>query len=162
MAENRVIGRDGQLPWHLPADLAHVKRLTMGKPLIMGRGVLASLNHKPLPGRHNIVLSRDPAFHAPGFTVVHSADEALAAAGDADEVIIFGGAQVYELFLPRTDRIYLTVVHADLAGDTWFLELNPDEWRETARTEHPADERNTHGMSFLTLDRRATVAQQQQ
>ncbi len=151
MAENRVIGRDGDLPWRLPADLAHFKRLTVGKHVVMGRKVYASIG-KPLPDRINVVLTRNPEFQAPGCVVVHSPEEALAAAGDASEIMIIGGEDIYRLYLPQADRVELTVVHADIGGDTFFPEL-PGEWTETARRERAADERNPHALSFLTLDR---------
>ncbi|PNY79851.1 dihydrofolate reductase [Deinococcus koreensis] len=150
MAENRVIGKDGDLPWRLPADLFHFKRLTLGKPVVMGRKVYDSLQ-RPLPERHNIVLSRNPGYHAPGCTVVTSPDAALDAAGDVPEVMIIGGEEIYRLYLPQTDRVELTLVHAQIVGDTWFPEL-PGEWREVARRERPADERNRYDLSFLTLE----------
>jgi len=157
MAENRVIGRDNQLPWHLPADLAHFKRLTLGKPVIMGRLVYESIG-RPLPGRHNIVLSRNPAFVAEGCTVVHDPDAALAAAGNVDEVAVIGGEQIYRLFLPLADVIHLTVVHAEVPGDTYFPSLPDLEWTEHDRTTRAADERNAYPLSFVTLVRRGPHA----
>jgi dihydrofolate reductase len=153
MAENRVIGRDGDLPWRLPADLAHFKRLTVGKPVVMGRKVHDSIG-KPLPERQNIVLTRNPDFQAPGCAVVHSAQEALEAAEGAPEIMVIGGEEIYRLYLPQVVRVELTVVHAAIPGDTFFPEL-PGEWNETARRERAADGRNPYPLTFLTLERTA-------
>jgi dihydrofolate reductase len=149
---NGLIGRDNDLPWHLPADLQHFKRTTMGKPILMGRLTWESLG-RPLPGRHNIVLTRDPGYRADGATVVASIDAALAAAGDVDEAMVIGGAAFYRAMLPRAERLYLTRIDAAFEGDAWFPEIDPDAWRETAREQHPADERNPHPYAFVTLDR---------
>lgn len=151
MAEGRVIGRDGGLPWHLPADLAHFKRLTLGHTVLMGRKVYDSIG-KPLPERRNLVISRNPSFQAPGCTVVHSPEEALEAAGAVPELMVIGGEQVYRLFLELVTRVELTLVHANVPGDTFFPEL-PSSWREVARRERPADEKNPHDLTFLTLER---------
>lgn len=151
MAENRVIGRGGDLPWRLPADLAHFKRLTLGRPVIMGRKVFDSIG-RPLPERLNIVLTRNQEFQAPGCTVVHDPQAALDAAGDAPEVMIIGGEEIYRLYLDQVTRVELTLVHARIEGDTWFPEL-PGEWTETARRERAADGRNGYDLSFLTLRR---------
>ncbi|WP_435104215.1 dihydrofolate reductase [Arhodomonas sp. AD133] len=151
MTENRVIGRDGRLPWRLPADMRHFVATTRGKPVIMGRRNYADIG-RPLPKRHNIVLTRNMDFQAPGCTVVHDLEAALAAAGDAPEVMVIGGEQIYRLFLPRAHRIELTVIATRLDGDTFFPELG-DEWRETARDHHPADEQNAWPMTFLRLER---------
>ena len=146
-----AIGRDGDLPWHLPADLRHFKQLTVGKPVVMGRRTFASLP-APLPRRLNVVLTRDPAFRAPGASVASSAEEALALCGDAPEVMICGGAGVYAAFLPRADRVYLTRVRGHVGGDTFLPDLGAG-WVETARREHPADERHAYAMTFVTLER---------
>lgn len=135
-AANGTIGRDGALPWRLPADLKRFKALTMGKPMIMGRKTFDSFP-SPLPGRRHIVLTRDAAWSAPGAEVAHSVDEALAMAGEG-EVAVIGGAEIYALFRDRADRIELTEVHADYPGDTHMPAPGP-EWRETAREERPAD-----------------------
>jgi len=153
MAENRVIGRDNKLPWHLPADLARFKQLTLGKPVIMGRLVHESIG-RPLPGRHNIVLTRNPNYRAEGCTVVHDPAAALAAAGMVPEIVVIGGEQIYRLFMPLADRIELTLVHAEIPGDTRFPPLSPNQWLEIARSERPADERNPYPLSFITLERR--------
>lgn len=155
MAANRVIGRDGDLPWRLPADLAHFRRLTVGKPVVMGRKVYDSIG-KPLPERHNIVLTRNPAFLAPGCVVVHSPQAALEAAGDAPDIMVIGGEEIYRLYLSQVGRVELTVVHAEIAGDTFFPDL-PGTWTETARRERAADDRNPHDLSFLTLDRESAL-----
>ncbi len=147
-ADNGVIGRDNALPWRIPADLQHFKRLTMGKPVVMGRRTFESIG-RPLPGRENIVLTRDPDWRTEGVTVAAGLDIALA--NDLDEVSVIGGAQVYALALPLADRIHLTEVHATPEGDTVLPPFGP-EWRETARVDHPADG-DTPGYSFVTLER---------
>ena len=164
MAENRVIGRDGAMPWHLPADLARFRALTMGKPIIMGRLTHISLG-KVLDGRHNIVLSRQRGFRTPGFhvqelTMVHSLKEAFkkardVASNDVKEIAIVGGASVYEQVLPVADRIHLTVVHASIEGDVRFPVLDPRLWREIRRVERGADERNGYNLSFIELVRQS-------
>ncbi|MFZ5609685.1 MAG: dihydrofolate reductase [Pseudomonadota bacterium] len=150
-ADNGVIGRAGGLPWHLSADLKRVKALTMGKPIVMGSKTFRAIG-KALPGRHNIVISRDPAFAAPGATVVDGLASALAAAGCVPEIIIFGGAKIYALALPLAQRIYLTEVHARPEGDTLFPQLGK-AWREVAREDHPA-QGTAPAYSFVTLARR--------
>jgi dihydrofolate reductase len=147
-----VIGKDGHLPWRLPDDMRQVRKLTVGKPLIMGRRTFESIG-KPLPDRISIVLTRDPKFRCDGCLVARTPDEALALAGDAPEVIIFGGEGVFRDFLPRADRIYLTEVDAETAGDTYFPPLEQTEWRETDRQAHPADARHPFAFSWVTLER---------
>jgi dihydrofolate reductase len=151
VGRNNVIGKDGGLPWRLPDDMKHVRAITTGKPLIMGRRTYDSIG-RPLPDRTNIVLTRDPSFQRDGVLVARTAEEALALAGDAPEVIVFGGAQIFDLFLPLADRIYLTEVDADIAGDTFFS-FGRAGWRVVERTEHPADERHPHAFRFVTYDR---------
>jgi len=141
MSRNRVIGKDGQLPWHLPGDLAFFKKMTRGKPIIMGRKTCESLG-RPLPGRKNIVLTRDPGFVADGFVLVADPEAALAAATPAEEVMICGGSSIYALFLPRADRLILTLVDAEVEGDTFFPEFDQTDWREVERGEHGTDDRN--------------------
>ncbi|MCU0975603.1 MAG: dihydrofolate reductase [Steroidobacteraceae bacterium] len=153
MARNGVIGRDGDLPWRLPDDLRRFKAITMGKPILMGRRTFMSLG-RPLPGRENIVLTRDRAWTAEGVRVVHSLDEALAAAGEAADLMVIGGAEIYALAWPRIERLELTEVHADVEGDTRLDALDPGAWREVAREHHPADERHPLAFSFVTLERR--------
>ncbi|MCJ7557076.1 MAG: type 3 dihydrofolate reductase [Gammaproteobacteria bacterium] len=153
MSENGVIGRDNALPWHLPADLRQFKTLTLGKPIIMGRKTYESIG-RPLPGRQNIVLSRDTGFQAPGCDICTSLQQALVLAGNADEVMVIGGGALYEEVLVHADRIYLTEIHASIEGDTRFPEIDPARWREIARERHAADERNSLDYSFVTLARR--------
>lgn len=153
---NRVIGKDGALPWRLPDDMKHVREVTMGKPLIMGRRTYDSIG-RALPGRTNIVLTRDPAFRAAGVLVARTAEDALRLAGDVPEIIVFGGAGVFARFLPSADRIYLTEVDAAVeGGDTFFPELDRAEWREVERREHPRDERHPFAFRLITLDRART------
>ncbi len=148
-AANGVIGRDGALPWRLPADLRRFKAMTMGKPMIMGRKTFDSFP-SPLPGRRHIVLTRDTAWQAGGAEVAHSVEEALALAGGGD-VAVIGGAEIYRLFLPLARRIELTEIHADYPGDTAMPATGP-EWRETAREEHQADG-DYPAHAFVTLVR---------
>lgn len=155
VAERGVIGRDGGLPWRLPADLRFFKRVTMGHHVIMGRRTWESIG-RPLPGRTMVVLSRDPALVVPGASVVHELADALAlarAAGDT-EAFVIGGAEVYARALPLADRLYLTRVHADVEGDVCFPVYDPQEWVEVAREEHAADEHHAHAFALCTLDRR--------
>lgn len=147
-----VIGKGGRLPWRLPDDMRHVRELTVGKPLIMGRRTFDSIG-RPLPDRVNIVLTRDPAFRCDGCLVARTTDEALALAGDVPEVIVFGGAGVFKDFLPRADRIYMTEVDTEVVGDTYFPPLDPKEWREVDRQTHAADARHPFAFTFVTLER---------
>ena len=153
MSENRVIGRRNALPWRLPADLRHFRRITLGKPVLMGRKTFESIGHA-LEGRTNIVISRDPQFQASGCLLASSLDEALTRPGE-DEIMVIGGASIYAQALPQTERIYLTLVHASIEGDAFFPAIDEDEWLTVARTDHHADERNAYPYSFLTLERRA-------
>jgi dihydrofolate reductase len=148
---NKVIGKDGRLPWRLPDDMKHVRDLTIGKPLIMGRRTYESIG-RPLPKRTNIVLTRDGSFRPPGVLVARTPDEALALAGDAPEVIVFGGAEVFRHFLPMAERIYLTEVDADVGGDTYF-DFGDTDWRVVDSKAHPADERHAYPFKFTTLER---------
>lgn len=157
MAENRVIGREHGLPWRLPADMRHFVSLTRGKPIIMGRRCHETIG-RALPKRPNIVLSRNRGFQAPGCTVAHDLDSALAAGAGAPEIMVIGGEQVYQLFLARAGRIYLTLVHARIDGDTFFPSLDTAEWQEANRQPHPADADNPYAMTFLTLLKRDTDA----
>lgn len=153
MARNRVIGRDNQLPWRLSADLQHFKSLTMGKPIVMGRKTYDSIG-KPLPGRTNIVVTRDRDFAAEGCVVTHGIEAALQAAAGHDEVMVMGGANLYEQLLPRADRLYLTEVRADVEGDAWFPLFDPADWRERERQAHQADEKNEYDYDFVVLERK--------
>ncbi len=145
LGRNRVIGKDGTMPWHLPEDLKHFKALTMGHPMIMGRKTFDSIG-RPLPGRRSIVITRDRAWRVPGVEVAHSFDEALDLAGPADRVFVIGGGEVYAVSLPFADRHELTEVDAEPEGDTWFPEWDPAQWREVAR-----DQRD--GYAFVRLER---------
>lgn len=156
MAENHVIGHRGGLPWHLPADLRRFKRLTIGHPVIMGRRTFDSIGRKPLPGRRNIVMTRDPTYRPSGVEVAGSLDDALRLAGDADEVFVAGGEAVYRAALPIADRLYLTVVHARVEGDTRFPLFDESEWRLVADERHDADARHPHALTFRTFERRST------
>ena len=150
-AQNGVIGRDGKLPWHLPADLKRFKTLTMGSAMIMGRRTFESLPGL-LPGRRHIVLTRDPAWHAPGAEIAHDVEQALQLAGN-EPVSIIGGAEMFELFLPRTDRIELTEVLADVPGDTFIDDPREQgDWRETFSEQHPAAD-GRPPFRFVTLER---------
>jgi dihydrofolate reductase len=148
-ADNGVIGRDGKLPWHLPADLRHFKAQTMGKPMVMGRKTFESFP-SPLPGRRHIVLTRDRGWSAAGAEVAHTPDEALALAG-AGDVAVIGGAEVFALLLDRADRIELTEVHLDAEGDATVPSFGPG-WHETARENHMS-EAGRPAYSFVTLER---------
>jgi dihydrofolate reductase len=153
MAHNRVIGIDNALPWRLPAELAHFKRVTLGHPIIMGRKTYESIG-RPLPGRMNIVVSRNRGFVAPGCTVVDSLDKAYAAAGNVDEVSIIGGTSLFEAALPTADCIYLTEIEADVEGDTWFPEFDRSRWHEREIARHPADEKHAYPFRIVQLERR--------
>lgn len=153
-ADNGVIGRDGGLPWRIPADLKRFKALTMGAPMIMGRRTFDSLPGL-LPGRRHVVLTRDPVWRATGAEVARTPGEALAVAGEGP-VSVIGGAEAFALFLPRADRIELTAVHADVAGDTAMPDPRGPDWVETARIAHEA-EGERPAFSFVTLRRREAV-----
>jgi len=154
VAENGVIGQAGALPWRIPEDLKRFKALTVGKPVVMGRKTWDSLPRKPLPGRRNIVMTRDPSFHADGATAAHSFDDALAQAAkdNPDEVMIIGGETVFAAALPLARRIHLTEVAAAPAGDAFMPRFDTARWRETAR-EGPYDADGL-AYSFVTLERR--------
>ena len=153
MARNGVIGRDNALPWHLAEDLRRFKATTLGKPILMGRKTFESIGHA-LPGRTNLVLTRDPCWTAPGAVVVHSVEAALAAAEGAAELVVIGGAEIYRLVMPFARRIYLTHVQADVPGDTYFPDFDPTQWVDVACDERAADEKNAYPVTFLTLERR--------
>ena len=150
VANNNVIGKDGALPWRLPDDMKHVRAVTIGKPLIMGRRTYDSIG-RPLPQRTNIVLTRDPNFDPDGVQVAHTKEEALAIAGDVPEVIVFGGEQIFALFESEVERLYMTSVNAEVQGDTYFR--LPGNWRIVERVEHPADDRHAYAFTMWTLDR---------
>ncbi len=151
-SSNNVIGVQGELPWKISDDLKRFKALTLGKPIIMGRLTWESLG-RPLPGRRNIVISRASDFAAGGCDVVSSPARALQVAGEVDEVMIIGGGQIYELFLPKAERVYLTRVHAHVKGDTVFPDLIESDWKVTESEKHTADERNEFDFEFMTYER---------
>lgn len=157
MAQNGVIGRANALPWRLPEDLRRFKEYTLGKPILMGRKTFDSIG-RPLPGRLNLVLTRDLRWHAEGVTVVHSVEEALQRTRDSAELVAIGGAEIYRLLLPLAHRIYLTHVHADVPGDAFFPAFDPAQWDDVDYRTHPADERHAYPVTFVTLERRAGPA----
>lgn len=152
MDRNRLIGDGDRLPWRLPADMRRFRALTMGKAIIMGRRTHESIG-AVLPGRRNVVLSRDPDYRAPGCDVFPDLEAALAACDDADEPMIIGGAQVYAQALPLADRMYLTLLEGSFDGDTWFPEYDEDRWHEVSREVHEEDENAPCAYSFVDLDR---------
>jgi dihydrofolate reductase len=151
MAKNRVIGHQNKMPWHLPAELQYFKHTTMGHPIIMGRKTFESIG-KPLPGRRNIVVTRDRAFHAGGVEIAHSLAEAIQLCGTGD-AFIGGGAAFYREALPHVQRVYLTEIDAEPEGDTFFPALAQDEWREISREQRPRDEKNLFDVTFRVLER---------
>jgi dihydrofolate reductase len=151
--ERNAIGHQGGLPWRLPDDLKRFKALTLGKPIVMGRRTWDSIG-RPLPGRHNIVVTRRPGLAFAGVTVVASLEGALAAAGDVPEACIIGGAEIYRLALPMTDLLHLTRVHATVEADTFFPPIDPGQWDEVSREDHAADEKHAYAFSFVELTRR--------
>lgn len=153
MAEDRVIGLDNQMPWHLPADLQFFKRVTLGKPIIMGRKTYQSIG-RPLPGRKNIVLTRDTELKIEGVDCVQNLEQAIALVGDVDELMIIGGATIYQQFLGQTDRLYLTFIDLKTAGDTQFPDYKKvAQWLEVDCEKHLKDEKNNYNYQFITLDR---------
>lgn len=158
VAQNRVIGRNNELPWRLPGDLPRFKAITMGKPVIMGRATFDSIG-KPLPGRDNIVVSRDASLKIDGATVVATPQAALdcaqriAAQKNLEEVIVMGGGQIYSALLQQADRLYLTNVLADVDGDAYFPAFDGGEWEQTARESVDASGENPYPFCYVTLDR---------
>ena len=157
-ASNNVIGRDNKLPWYLPNDLKYFKQVTFGKPVIMGRKTWESLKG-PLPGRTNIVITRQPDYLADGAKVVASLDDAVAMAENVafiegqEEAVIMGGAEIYSLALPQADRLYLTEVHANVEGDTFFPEYDASEWQQIAREDFVAEGPNPYDYSCVVYER---------
>jgi dihydrofolate reductase len=157
-AENGVIGRNNALPWHLSEDLKYFKRVTMGKPIVMGRKTFESIG-RPLPGRTNIVITRNARFHAEGVKVVASLTEALALAADiavidgARELVVIGGAEIYREAIPGADRLYLTEVHAQVEGDAYLPEIDWRQWQEVSRERHGASGPNPYDYSFVVYHR---------
>ncbi|MEV3843358.1 type 3 dihydrofolate reductase [Aeromonas veronii] len=155
MAHDRVIGKDNQMPWHLPADLAHFKRVTLGKPVLMGRKTFESIG-RPLPGRRNLVISRNPDYQAEGIEVVGSVEAALAllAGSSVEELMVIGGGHLYAEMLPSADCLYLTRIDLAVEGDTRFPAFDDGQWQRVDCESHPADEKNPHLYSFETWQRR--------
>jgi dihydrofolate reductase len=153
VSRNGVMGRNGGLPWHISTDLKRFKAITMGKPLIMGRKTWESLPKKPLPGRPNIVITRQKNYRAEGAIVVADMHSALAAAGQAEEICVIGGGEIFDMFLPQTDRIYLTDVNLEVDGDTFFPPIDPAQWTETAREIYPRGPNDSTGFVLRVLDR---------
>ncbi len=152
VAANRVIGRSGAVPWRLPADLAHFRKLTLGHPVLMGRRTFQSIGW-PLAGRRNIVLSRSQDLQAPGCIVVHSLEEAREAAGE-EELFVIGGAEVYALCLPRAARLYITHIDVEVPGDTYFPVIDSSAWTEVNARCGRVDAENTLSHRFVTYERR--------
>ncbi len=152
MADDRIIGKDNQMPWHLPADFAWFKRCTMGKPIIMGRKTFESIG-RPLPGRANIVISRDPKLSIDGVTVVASIEQALGIVQECEEVMIIGGGSIYNECLPLAQRLYITFIDAEVEGDTHFPDWGTD-FVEVSREHFNADDKNAYDMDFCVLERR--------
>lgn len=152
MDRQRVIGREGALPWHLPDDLKNFKAITLGKPIVMGRRTHESIG-RVLPGRRNLVISRRPGYQAPGCEVYATLTAALAACADCAEVMIVGGAELYAAALAIAERLYLTEVETALEGDVWFPAIAPDEWREMSAIRHERDDRHAHAYRYRVLER---------
>ncbi len=153
MDQQSLIGKNNDLPWKLSADLQYFRRVTMGKPIIMGRNTHESIG-RPLPGRTNIIVTKNKDYAVEGCIVVHTIEDAIKACGDAEEAMVMGGASLYQQFLPLADRLYLTQVHANLEdGDTWFPDWQKSDWQELNREDHPADEKNDYPFSFIIYDR---------
>jgi len=152
MADNGAIGKDNELLWHLPKDFQHFKAVTMGKPILMGRKTYESIG-RPLPGRKNIVITRDERFDAEGVTVVHSISSALEEAKEFDDVMVIGGASFYEQMLPRVDTLYVTVVRQHFDADAFFPEINAAEWQIVEQVNHEPDEKHAYPFSFITYQR---------
>jgi dihydrofolate reductase len=155
MAENGVIGVDNKLPWRLPADLKHFRAITMGHPVIMGRKTFESIG-RALPGRRNIVVTRNSAYAREGVEVVHSVDEALERCAETNEAFLIGGAILYKEAISHCDRIYLTLVHVNIEGDAFFPPLETNHWQEIDRSPHLPDEHNPHAYDFIIYERKAS------
>lgn len=155
VGENRVIGNKNALPWHLPADFKYFKEATLGKTIVMGLNTFKSIGGKPLPDRKNIILNNDANYVPPeGCFVAHSIDELLKMSENEPEVMICGGASVYKQFLPLAQRLYLTYIHHNFEGDTYFPEFDINDWKEVKRIDNKADEKNKFDYSFVVLERK--------
>ncbi|GAD78747.1 type 3 dihydrofolate reductase [Vibrio ezurae] len=151
MAHNRIIGKDNQMPWHLPADFVWFKKCTMGKPVVMGRKTYESIG-RPLPGRHNIVISRDAKLQIDGVTTVTSIEQALECVANEAEVMIIGGGSIYQHCLPFANKLYLTYIDLEVLGDTQFPEWG-EHWTQSYSETYAADEKNAHAMEFVVLEK---------
>ncbi len=152
-ADNRIIGKDNDMPWHLPADLAYFKKTTLGKPVIMGRKTYESIG-RPLPGRQNIVISRDDQYQADGIETVTSVEQALALVSDVDEIMVIGGGAIYQHCLPAAQRLYITHIDAAIDGDTQFPAYE-NEWQKVSSEVRGADEKNKYELDFCIYERKA-------
>jgi dihydrofolate reductase len=148
-SQNRVIGKNNQLPWHLPDDLKHFKAITSGKTVLMGRKTYDSIG-RPLPNRRNIILSRDTNLQIMGCEVIHSIEQL---ADLHEEIFLIGGAEIFSMLLPQVQTLYLTEVHAHIDGDVYFPDLNPTEWHEISREHHSQDEKHAYAFDFIQLSR---------
>ena len=153
MDKNRLIGKENSLPWKLPADLQFFKRVTMAKPIIMGRKTFESIG-RPLPGRQNIIITRDQSFSAEGCDVVFSTEEAYEAVSTFEEAMVIGGANIYQQFLEKADRLYLTRVLSEFEGDAWFPEIDFSQWEMAEQEDHLADDKNECDYSFQVYNRK--------
>lgn len=153
MDQNQLIGSNNALPWHLPADLAFFKKTTLGKPIVMGRKTYESIG-RPLPGRQNIIITRNPEFKAEGCDTCTSIDQAIELAGDQNEVMLIGGASLYQQTIDLAQYLYLTRIHHQFEGDAWFPEFDLQQWQEVWREDHTRDEKNGYDFSFLKYSRK--------
>jgi len=153
MANNRVIGINKQMPWHLSADLKKFKKITMGHPIIMGRKTFEAIGH-PLPGRENIIISRDPLYQQKGCTVFNSLEAAVKHYAHLDEIFVIGGATLYEVTLAQADRLYITEIEKDFEGDTWFPKMQKGDWQECSRERVINDTSVDFNYSFVVYKRR--------
>ena len=154
VANNGVIGANNKIPWHCPADLQYFKRITMGAPILMGRKTWQSLGIKPLPGRHNVVISRGHGFSDERCSVVSSIEQGLDLVADHDRVFVMGGAEIYQQLLDRADELFLTEVDINVDGDCWFPEVSADIWELKSQESHAADSKNPYGLTFKIFNRK--------
>ena len=159
MDQNRGIGFENALPWHMPADLQHFKRVTLNKPVLMGRKTHEAIG-RPLPNRRNIIMTRDKNYQAPGCEVFHCLDAALTALNDIPEVMVIGGEQIFRQLLPQVNRVYLTIIKHVFTVDSHLPEMDFSDWTMLERTQHPADAKNPHDYEFITYDRTIPVTTQ--
>jgi len=154
MDQNRLIGQNNRLPWRLPEDLKYFKAVTMGAPVIMGRKTFESINCRPLPGRNNIIMTRDQAYQAEGVTIMHEIADVMAHVQGDKEAFVIGGAEIYTSFLPFADRLYITQIEDSFEGDAYFPEVNMDEWVLSSKEKGPKDEKNPYHYYFEVYDRK--------